>query len=367
MKLPSTFLLLLLLLFAAACKSTGDQGEAPADAAAVEEQSDPGNLLTDEDRGTPVPLEAPVSLTYRFKVGDVFGYVFSSVQQVDLFQDSAAEKNHQEIRHWYRFEVLVAGENGGGRLRVICDRVTFNGAYRSKAGSNEISYDSDAENSYDIEKRFAEHNAPVDAPFEITVESDGRISAVDKLDGVVKNYLRDDYKTTRQGDIESVKSAIADAKLKAVLQLAFQKLADKPVAKDSTWRIVRQDKLGYLGKEDAAEYTVRDVVSSPKGRVAHIGVRISSRYMGDKTFDTGQGMATMDTFDVTGRGLTVFNMLHGRVQRRNLRTDVHVRMYVEPPEELKELAPEQAKNFWWTQKAFIEDSIEPYTHPSQDN
>jgi hypothetical protein len=353
-------LLLLFAISAFSCKSPENQvpGQDNPDADTGGQAEE---MLTADDHGASVVLDAPVPLLYRFTPDDAFGFVFSSIQHVRMFRDSTEdENNYQELRHWYRFEVLEAGPTGGGRLRAICDRVTFKGKYTSAGKSGDIDYDSDAENSYDIEKRFAEHNAAVNAPFEITVQPDGRISNVDKLDGVVKNYLRDDYRTTKKQDIEGIKRAIADAKLKAVLQLAFQKLADRPVGKDSSWRIVHPEVLGYLAKEDVAVYTVRDIVTSPKGRVAHIDVRIDSKYKGDNSFDTGQGMATMDTFDVTAKGLTVFNMQHGRLQRRNLRTDIHVRMYIEPPEELKKLAPEQGQNFWWVQKAYTEDRIEPY-------
>ncbi|MDT8324040.1 MAG: hypothetical protein RRA94_08020 [Bacteroidota bacterium] len=370
MKLHAPVLIVFLLLGAVACNSTQREGGDKAGPVTDSGDLDPGKILTEEDRGATVALDAPVTLSYFFSEGERFGYLISSTQHVRMFRDSTEdENNYQELRHWYRFEVLSARPGGGGRLRVHCDRVTFAGRYGSAGKSGEVAYDSDDNNSYDVEKRFAEHNAPVNAPFEITVEPDGRISGVDQLDGVVKNYLRDDYRSTRQRDLEAIKGAIADAKLKAVLQLAFQKLPEWPVGKDSTWRLIHPETLGYLAKEDIATYTVRDIVSSPRGRLAHIDVDIESRYKGDKTFDTGQGMATMETFDVTAGGLTVFNMQHGRLQRRSLRTDVHVRMYIETPEDLKKVAPNdpQSQNFWWMQKAFTEDRIEPYTKNAQDN
>ncbi len=371
MKRHVPVLIAFLLLGAVACNSNQREEEEGRSAPVAEAaNADPGNILTDEDRGATVALEAPVALTYRFEEGDRFGFLISNTQHVRMYRDSTEdENNYQELRHWYRFEVLSARPGGGGRMRVTCDRVTFTGTYTSAGKSGDVAYDSDVDNSYDVEKRFAEHNAPVNAPFEIVVEPDGRISGVDALDDVVKNYLRDDYRTTRQRDREAIKSAIADAKLKSVLQLAFQKLPEWPVGKDSTWRLIHPETLGYLAKEDIATYTVRDIVSSPRGRLAHIDVDIVSRYKGDKTFDTGQGMATMDTFDVTAGGLTVFNMQNGRLQRRSLRTDVHVRMYIETPEELKNVAPDdpRSKNFWWMQKAYTEDRIEPYTRNAQDN
>ena len=224
-----------------------------------------------------------------------------------------------------------------------------------------MDYDSDAENSYDVEKRFAEHNAPVGAPFEIVVEGQGRISAVDKLDEVVKNYLRDDFGTTRSQDLAGIKQTLADQKLKPTLQLAFQNLSEGPLARDSSWTLTRLEHLGYLSYRSTGVYTVQDIVESATGRLMHVDYDMTSRYVGKKKVDTGQGIATMETFDVTGGGLTVFNMQRGRVQRRKLRTDVNVRMYVEPPEELKQVAPQDAQNFWWITKAFTEDIIEPYT------
>ena len=116
--------------------------------------------------------------------------------------------------------------------------------------------------------------------------------------------------------MEGIARDYAETGIKAVLQLAFQKLAETPVGKDSSWSIIRPDRIGYLAVRNAATYTVRDIVKSPNGQVAHIDAAIKSDYVGKKVMDTGQGMATMNEFDVNGLGSTVFNLDFGRVRRR---------------------------------------------------
>ena len=111
-------LLLLLTISAFSCKAPEDQvpGKDGSHAETGEKAED---LLTTDDRGASVELDAPVPLVYRFSSDDAFGFVFSSIQHVRMFRDSVEdENNYQELRHWYRFEVLEAGPNGGGLLRA---------------------------------------------------------------------------------------------------------------------------------------------------------------------------------------------------------------------------------------------------------
>lgn len=353
-------LLLLSVVSLSACQQTGDGAKASDATVDSASQAIDDAMLTAEDRGPSVQLEAPVMLLYRMKPGDTFGYSLENIEDVTIVQDTISTVNHQVIRWWYRFEVVEAKSGGGARLRAHCDRVVFDGEYDGPGGAQKVHYDSREKNSYDIEKRFAQYNAPVHTPFMISVEKDGRISDITNLGDVVRNYLKDDYRTTKSDQLKGIERDYADSGIKAVLQLAFQKLADTPVGKDSTWTLVRPDKIGYLAVRSIASYGVRDVVASPRGTLAHIDAEITSEYVGAKTMDTGQGMATMNEFSVQGTGGTVFNLDAGRVQRRRLRTDVNVKMWVEPPEELKRMMPDQMHDFWYTQKASIVNVIEPY-------
>lgn len=357
------FVFLYSFLSLTACKS-GDQQQAEAGAVVDSARQVMENeTYTTDDRGPSIALDAPVTLFYRMREGDTFGYLIRNTEDVTVVQDTIANINHQVLSYWYRFEVMEAMPEGGARLRTTCDRVSFSGTYDGPGGKQTVTYDSQEKNSYEIEKRFAQYNAPVNTPFVIVIDKDGRIADVTGLTDVIKNYLKDDFRTTKSNQMEGIARDYAETGLKAVLQLAFQKLAETPVGKDSSWTIVRPDRIGYLAVRNSAVYTVRDVVKAPSSKVAHIDAAISSAYVGKKVMDTGQGMATMDEFDVKGIGSTVFNLEKGRVQRRRLRTDVKVKMWVEPPAELKELAPDQAHDFWYSQKASVENVIEPYQKP----
>lgn len=361
MKRQTFSLLFFVLLTAAACQSAKQEGGAEDSTAAAAKNVDATEHIAEEERGASVELDAPLPLRYAFRKGDSFAFRIVTDQQVTQTQDTLEDINHQVINYWYRFEVLEPDAGGGGRLRVTCDRVTFELEQSTAGREREMAYDSQAENTDEIEKLYAQYNAPVNTPFEIVVESDGHIAAIENLGEVVKNFLRDDYETTKSDYRETIERDYAETGLKQILQLAFQKLPEKAIGKDSSWTMVRPEKLGYLEYRNDAEYRIRDIVTSPAGTLAHIDAQLNSMYTGSKKMDTGQGMATMDSFDVEGRGLTVFNLDEGRVRRRSLQTDVHVRMYVEPPDELKELAPEQARNFWWTQKARVKTTVDPYT------
>ncbi|GEM_PF-1146889 len=361
MKRLTSTLLFFVLLTAGACQSAKQESDAADSTAAAADSAGATEYIAEEERGSSVELAAPLPLRYTFSAGDRFSFLIVTDQQVTQLQDSIEDINHQVIKYWYRFDVLEPGADGGGRLRVTCDRVIFELTQSTEGREREMSYDSQAENTDEVEKLYAQYNAPVNTPFEIVVEPDGHVSSIENLGAVIRNFLRDDYETTKSDYRETIERDYADSGLKQILQLAFQKLPDQPVGRDSSWTMIRPEKLGYLEYRNDAEYRIRDIVASPAGQLAHIDAQLTSMYTGSKKMDTGQGMATMDLFDVGGKGLTVFNLDEGRVRRRSLQTNVHVRMYVEPPDELKEIAPQQARNFWWTQKASVKTTVEPYT------
>ncbi len=296
-----------------------------------------------------------VELVYRFREGDVFGYSIDVVENVNLLKDTMREHNIQHMMYTYKFEVLEAFTRGGGRLRATLIHVLFDGTYSDPKGRKEKKYDSGEENSYGIEKLYAKYNAPVDTPFELTVQGNGRISDVTKIDEVIKRYLRDDYNKTEQKSREAIGRDYAQTVIKQVIQLVFQKLPEHAVHVESVWTISQPDRMGFLSMKNDAEYKFLGISESPSGRQAHVEVRTASTHTGDKKMDTGQGMATMETFEVTGAGRTVLDLERHILFERKLRTDVHVRMYVEPPDELKELTG--IKNFWNVLKAFTVNTI----------
>ena len=241
-------------------------------------------------------------------------------------------------------------------MRPSCDLLRKARAQkRDSKGSKEKKYDSGEENSYGMEKLYAPYNAPLNTPFELTVEGSGRISDVTKLDEVIKRYMRDDYESTVQSSRELITRDYSESGIKQVIQHTFQILPDHPVHLDSIWTISQLEQLGYLRMKNNAEYKLLGISESPSGRRAHIKVKLTATHMGDKKMDTGQGMGTMETFEVTGAGRTVLDLEKGILFGRNLRTDVHVRMYIEPPDELKELTG--IKNFWYVLKAFTVNTV----------
>ncbi|MBR9977782.1 MAG: hypothetical protein KFH87_06795 [Bacteroidetes bacterium] len=357
-----SFLILISFLIFIGCNEAARQPAGEEAAIDSVQQAIESLVFTEEEQGPSVKLDTPLILSYQMTPGDEFGYSITNIEDVTIVQDTIENLNRQEVTWWYHFEVLGSGDQGT-RLRVHCDRVVFQGEYNGPDGKQSIHYDSDAENSYDVEKRFAQWGAPVGAPFTIIVEEDGRIGVVSNLQEVVKNYLKDDYRTTRSDQLESIARDYADSGLKNVLQLAFQKMSTAPVRQDSTWTLVRPERIGYLAVRNEATYRLRDVVESALGPLAQINVTISSSFVGDETMDTGQGLATMKEFDVHGKGSTVFNINVGRLQRRRLVTNVYVNMWVEPPDELKELTKgtdQAVDDFWWSSRGRTENIIEPY-------
>lgn len=313
--------------------------------------------------GEPLPADIErttdaVPLRMRFEKGASFGYAITVVQRVTLTRDTMVEKNLQEIRYRYRFRVLESLPDGSGRLEATCTAVSFRGEYGGAGTSRTLEYDSEKRNDASKEKLFAQYNAPVNTPYVMVVSSLGTITKVESVDAVLRRLMGDDYATTKMEAKQRLERELADQTLKGIVQMAFQKFEQRPIAPDSSWTITQDERLGYLSIRNHAAYTLRGFTSEGDGRRAHIDIHITSTYTGTKKVDTGQGMATLDEFSVDGRGRTVFDMTAGNPLKRSFTQRMRVRFFVEPPEELKKLVPDQAKDFWMTQDASVENTIE---------
>jgi hypothetical protein len=299
-----------------------------------------------------------VKLQFSFRKGDVFGYSISNFEKVKISRDTNTDVSDQKVVYRYKFEVLEPFAEGGARLQVTCMGVQFNGHYKDVSGSREMKYDSDMKNDRDKQKVFAQYNAPVNTPFEIVVDHDGKIAAVRNLDAVVRRYMGDDYNSTKAEQRRVVELNYGESGLKKIIQLAFQKVENKSLGIDSSWTIFLPESIGFLKIQNVATYTLKGFQKSVAGKLAHIAVHMKSEYVGAKKLDTGQGWATISGFNVEGKGTSVFNMDKMRVASRALRQTIYTKFYIEPPEELKKVAPDQAKNFFMVQEASVDNTIE---------
>jgi len=345
------------IIACSAChRSETDENKTPAatDVATAE-------MLSEDERGPSVPLERPRQVVYRFSSGDSFGYKIHIVENVLQTRATIEEKNEQEVVYWYALDVVEAYPTGGGRLRATCDRVSFRHTSSDGKDTREMTYDTDAENPHDVEKQFSRFNAPVNTPFEMVVDSDGRIALIDNMDDVIRKYLSDDYATTKSDQLALIQRDYAETSIRSVLQHAFQKLPETPVGIDSSWVVVQSEKFGYLSVRNDGKYTVTDVTNTSHGMLMHIDVRLTSTHTGPRVMDTGQGIATMDTFDVQAVGRTTLNLDKGRIHRRTMKNTVYVKLWVEQPEETKRMFPDEMQDFWWVQDASIVTTVEPWS------
>ena len=344
----------LLLLATAVLASCGESGGKAG-------AGDSASVAKDSALAAVAKLERPtdvVRLALAFKSGDAFGYAITTVQNVSMARDSAVDKSTQRMTYRYRFDVLAVNEDGSARMRATCLAVTFKGEYDDGGTKKTMQYDSREKNPESKEKTFAQYNAPVGAPFEVTLTREGKVERVSKYDEVIKRLLGKDFNTIKQQARQKIAEDYAENGLQNILQGAFQKLEDRPVGVDSAWRHAWTGNLGFLKVQNDATYTLKGFEKSARGKLAHIAASMTSKYIGNKTLDTGQGLATVETFDITGSGTTLFNMDDGRPESRKTTQTVRVKFYVEPPEELKKMAPDQAKSFWWSQNATMESIVE---------
>jgi hypothetical protein len=302
---------------------------------------------------------APATFAYRFKKGDEFRYSIKNVERVKMSRDTLVENNLQEITYKYSFRVLDTTPDGDARIEATCLAVFFKGDYRSSEAKKSMEYNSEEKNSKEKEKVFSRYNAPVNTPFEITVNKSGLITSIDRIDNVIARLMGDDFKTSKAQAKKMVEKDYGENGLKNIIQLVFQKFEPEPIGIDSSWISTWNGKIGFLSVQHTAVYTLKGYEPGPQGKLAHIAIRLTSKYMGDKKLDTGEGIATMEKFDIKGSGVTVFNADRGTPVRRKMAQTVFAKFFVQPPEELKKVAPEQAKDFWWTQEASVENDIEP--------
>jgi hypothetical protein len=360
--MTSLQVVMLALVLAACAKQSSQSQAADSTSTASAAGTAAGGTATG---GEPLPADIDrstdaVPLRMRFDKGATFGYAIGIVQRVTLTRDTMVEKNTQDIRYRYRFRVLEALPDGSGRLEATCIAVSFRGEYGGAGTARTLEYDSEQKNDGAKEKLFAQYNAPLNTPFTMIVSPLGTITKVENVDAILRRLMGADYATTKMETKQRLERDLADQTLKGIVQMAFQKFEQRAIAPDSSWTVTQDERLGYLSIRNHAAYTLRGFTREQGGERAHIDIHITSKYTGDKKVDTGQGMATLDEFTVDGRGRTVYDMTAGNPLKRSFTQRMRVKFYVQPPEELKQLAPEQAKDFWMTQDATVENSIERF-------
>jgi hypothetical protein len=300
-----------------------------------------------------------VSFVYQLKQGDMFGYSILVKEAVKVRRDTMDESNHQDIRYRYKFRVLEVGQDGAVRMEATCLRVTFTGEYLSAGSKRSMNFDSDEKNEPQKLQMFSRWNAPVNTPYEFTLSKFGVIESVDVTESILKRLMGNDYNTSKQKSRDMIRKDYDENGLKNILQLAFQRFDDRPIAVDSFWTQSWSGQLGFLKLQHTAYYTYKGFQPSRDGNIAHIAIRMQSRYVGSEKLDTGQGIATIGGFDVKGKGVTVFHHGEGRCASRRFNQSVFVKFFVEIPKELKEATQGQMKDFWLTENATVENVIEP--------
>ncbi len=274
-------------------------------------------------------------LKYIFKKGDVFSYRIHTITHVEEQTDTLKQISNQDVSFTYHFEVLNADPNGGAKLQATCTQLVFYGKY----GNREMSYNSDSKIDKTQEKLFAQYNAPLNIPFEVYVNAEGTLTSVSKVEKIVEKLMGNDFKKAKADAKKKVAEDYANVSLKDVIQLAFQKLSEKPVANDSAWNIVWEGILGFLKVKNVATYTLLGVRDEGKGKLAHIGIQMRTNYVGPPKMETGQGVATIERFDVKGTGTTLFDLTQNRSQKRVMEQVLVTKLSVDPPPDLKKEMP----------------------------
>jgi hypothetical protein len=347
------------LLIPCCCGNSSSKTAGAADSSSVAGGTDSTGAVI-----LPANLERSGSamlLRYKFVKGDKFGLEITTIENVKLTRDTTTQQNKQTLTYRYVFEVIEALPDGAARLKATCLRVKFDGDYSDVRGRKKMSYDTDEKNSTDKQKLFGQYIAQHRIGLILDIDAMGTIRKVGNVTEVIKQLLGRDYATTAAATKAQLENDYADNVLKNALQLAFQKFDEAPVAVDSSWSIGWTGPIGWMQLRHNAVYTLKGFAQESEGRVAYVVVNLKSEYVGGKTVDTGEGTATIQQFDVGGSGSTRFNMDRGICLDRRMKQHIFARFFIEPPEELKKMAPDQAKNFSMTQDAIIENHISYFT------
>ncbi len=311
--------------------------------------------------GTQAPLERKGNATtfaLKLKSGDRFDFRIETDERVKIGRDKEVEENRQKVTWWYAFTVLDAAEGGEARVEATCNRVLFAGEYKNTRGTQSLEFDSDKR--YDERKLrdFAQYHAPVGTPFRFVIDREGRISDLSQLSGIIERFMgKDNYAKAKASAKETLAMDYGESGLKNVVQLAFQKFESRPIAVDSSWTIQWDGRQGYLALKHSARYTLKGYEQAGSERLAYVSVTMKSRYTGPDKVDSGQGIVTVQKFDVTGKGYSRIDPSQGLSRTRSFVQSMALRFLVEPPAELKQAAPDQAKDFVMTQDATITNTV----------
>lgn len=282
------------------------------------------------------PVGSATMLAYRFTKGEAFTYTFETKTHVEQQTDTIKQVSDQDLKFTYDFQVIDFDEALGiSKLKATCIKISFRGKYDAR----EFSYDSDSPLDKMQERMFAQYNAPLRQPFRIDVASDGTIKSISDVEKIVERLMGNDYKTAKFETKKRITEEYANNTIKDQLQLLFQKLPEKPVATDSVWNITWEGILGFLKVRHIANYQLNGIRQKGDERIAHIGIKMKSQYVGPKMMETEQGQATVEQFDVRGSGSSEFDLAKTRTRARVMQQEVSTAWSVVPPEELKKQIP----------------------------
>jgi hypothetical protein len=276
-----------------------------------------------------VNINNSVTLKYNFTKGEKFSYrLTTSTNGNQVIQgDSLVKmKSSQVSSYTFDFTVLDVDKDNIASLNTVISSMKID----ADINGQKINYDSKANNTPQVKAQFMEYETITNSPFLVNINSKGEVIRVANLDKIISKLVAAQPKGTKiNAEQKAAFTKSISQVLQPIVQLIFKELADKPVAKDSTWTRQYPGNLAIFQMVNTAKYKLQDFVKVNGMTAAKVKADLSVKWTGNKQgSENGMNYNFSDPV-IGGGGIILFGVEKGKIIKSETATNVEMNVTIE--------------------------------------
>lgn len=263
-----------------------------------------------------------VQLKYVVKKGDVFRY--KVVAKTSTSENSPATegkdvKQDNEINYYYNKEVNDVDQSGIASYKVKFDSITIS----SKMGDQNISYNSNVNDTVKSNPAFIQYNSVINEPFFIRVSPEGEISDIYGLEKIYDNLFKAFGDTLKEDDKNSIKETFGKESIKEILQQEYQIFPKQQVMVDSSWIKSYNTQILFFDVVNNAKYTLKGLEDRDNQKFANVEAVLNVEFKSKEATQKGMKIK-VENSETTGSGKVAFNINRGCVKTKETTTTLKI-------------------------------------------
>jgi hypothetical protein len=276
---------------------------------------------------------------YKFESGKSYNYrltTISNSEQSIIADSTMSESINQKIIFLLNFKTLNVDEDSIAELECIFSSINLN----TKARSQEIIYESTAQNDSSTKVQFAEYESLVNNPFNLRVNKLGVILDIYKADKIISKFLQlrglSDSLDVQQKIMAS--QELTNRSIKPLLTQIFREVPEHKMAKDSSWSYKRESMPVMIFQVDYENvYNVTSLEKLGDEKLAVISGSVKTNVRGKQNYSEKGINYNFSKPKSTATGKIYFNLSKGLIQksRTESKMEIGYNMEMQSPEGVK--------------------------------